>query len=124
MATKKMERTAPTKYEVVFVQCELDKNTKGTVRNWDTDLAATTGGFDRLLVDGYKISFSPDRYHDCVGVFATMPDKDHKHHGLCLTARGPNALMALKVLVYKHFTILGEDWGTPVAQEKHRDEWG
>jgi len=113
-----------TKYEVAFVQCELDKKTKEAVKTWDPKLEATMDGFDRLMSDGYKVSFSPDKYHDCIGVFATMPEKSHRHAGQCLTARGPNALMALKVLVYKHFTVLGEDWGTPVAQEKHRDEWG
>lgn len=123
MASKPVKKSENT-YSVVFVQCELDKATKEKVKNLDPKLEQTMDGFDRLISDGYKISFAPDKYHDCVGVFATIADNQHHHYGQCLTARGPNALMALKVLVYKHFTVLGENWGTPVAQEKHRDEWG
>lgn len=113
-----------TNYEVSFVSCELDKSTKEAVKAWDVKFEATIDAIDRLILDGYKVSISQDKFHDCTAVFMTMPDKTHKHSGLCLTARGPNYLSALKVLVYKHYNILQEDWGAVVEQAYKRDSWG
>lgn len=121
--SKKPTTTAKT-WEVQFVQCELDKATKAAVKAWDVKYTATFDGLDSLITEGYKISYSHDNYHDCVGVFMTMPKLDHEHHGYCLTARGPNWLEAAKVLVYKHFTILQANWGTVVNRAAERDEWG
>lgn len=113
-----------TDWNAAFVRCELDASTKEQVKKWDPKFEATMDAVDRLLSDGYKISVSPDKYHDCVGAFMTMPEVAHKHHGQCLTARGPNYLQAMKVLVFKHFQVLQEEWGSPVDQKASRDEWG
>lgn len=113
-----------SEWTALFVKCDLDKETKEHVKTWDPKFTATFDGLDRLLSDGYKVSFSPDKYHDCVGCFISNADVTHKHHGLILSARGPDWLAAAKVAVFKHFTILQENWGTPVDQRDQRDEWG
>lgn len=118
-------KTSSTKqWEVLFVQCELDAATKKQVKAWDGEYKTTLDAVERLILDGYKISSSFDRFHDCVGVFCTMPQADHKHHGLCLSARAPNFLDALKVLVFKHFTLLQENWDTNVNAAPKQDQWG
>lgn len=124
MSTSKKPSKSPANYQVQFVQCELDKATKEQVKNWDPKLEATMDIIDRMVVDGYKISVSPDKYHDCVGCFATINDRDHPHFGLCLSARGPNFLQAMKVLAFKHSQVLDGDWGTVVNQKSQGDTWG
>jgi len=123
MATKKPAQPRQS-WNVDFIQCELDKATKDHVKTWDPKFEATLDGLDRLIMDGYKVSLSLDKYHDCVGAFMTMPDQQHKSHGLCLAARGPSVLLALKVLVFKHFQILDGNWQTSNRQTGERDEWG
>jgi hypothetical protein len=122
MPTKKPKTSS--EWTSIFVRCDLDKDTKEQVKKMDPKYEATLDGLDQLLHDGYKVSFSPDKYHDCCGCFISHPDPAHKNHGQCLTARGPDFLGAAKVAVFKHFTILDGDWGTPVDQKDQRDEWG
>jgi len=124
MVSTKKPVAKSTGWEVQFVQCELDKSTKETVKKWDVKYEATLDGFERLITEGYKVSISRDKYHDCVGVFMTMPDGSHPSHGYCLSARAPGILDAIKVLVYKHFQILDGDWGTINNQPQSRDSWG
>jgi len=120
---KKTANTTKT-WEVQFVRCELDKDTKEQVKKFDPKFEWTWDAFDRLITDGYKISIAHDKYHDCVGVFATMPDNAHPNHGQCLTARGPDYRAALKVLCFKHFNLLDANWGSENGQEVSRDDWG
>ena len=123
MSTKKPVKPPNKSYEVTFVNCELDTSTKELVRNFDPKFTTTLDCVDRLVFDGYKISVSYDKYHNCVSAFCTHPANDHPHHGLCLSARAPSYLNALKVLVYKHFTILQENWDTAVDQSFTNDGW-
>jgi len=115
---------SPGEYSVVFVKCELDKETKERAKLWDPKYKDTFDGIDRMIADGYKISLAQDKYHDCVGCFATIADASHQNHGQCLTARGPSYLEAMKMMVFKHFQILDSFWGTPVNQDSDRDSWG
>lgn len=120
----KVEAKPAVSWEVVFVKCELDKETKEQAKKWDLKYEATFNGLERLINDGYKLSISRDTYHDATGVFLTMPTREHAHHGYCLTARGPDILSALKMLVYKHYNVLGEHWDTEVAERPRHDVWG
>lgn len=116
--------TSTGNFQQQFVKCELPKETKESVKSWDPKYEKTLDGLDRLVMDGYKISLAFDKYHDCVGAFCSMVGQGHKHAGWCLTARGPNFLSALKVLIFKHFTVLQEDWLAEVDQAGSRDDWG
>jgi hypothetical protein len=121
---KQLKQKTTAEWNATFVRCELDKETKDKVKSWDPKFEATLDAVDQMVTDGYKVSISYDKYHDCVGCFVTHPDPAHKNHGQCLTARGPNYLSALKVLVFKHFQILDGEWGAVVDQNGSRDEWG
>lgn len=124
MASRKPTKSQNKTWETKFVSCELDKETKEVVKKWDVKFETTMDCVDKLIQDGYKISISQDKFHDCTGVFMTIADSENPNHGWCLSARGPNYLQALKVLVYKHFTILQENWDTDVNQTYERDTWG
>lgn len=124
MATKKQPQKNNAGWEVQFISCELDKDTKQAARNWDPKFEQTMDIIDRLTAEGYKISISPDKFHDCIGAFATIADINHPHHGLCLTARGPSFILALKMLAFKHSQVLQEDWTTQVAERRSTDNWG
>lgn len=124
MATKTKAEKPAQNYMQTFVQCELPKETKEAVKKWDPKFEITMDALDRLVSDGYKLSIAQDTYHDCVGAFLSFPKPGHKHSGLCLTARGPSYLQALKVLVYKHYQVLQEDWGAIVDQKREHDDWG
>lgn len=118
------KKEAAKSWEVLFVSCELDKSVKEQVKAHDPKFTWTVDAIDRLMADGYKISMSPDKAHDCVGVYATIKDMSHKNYGLCLAARGQNYLTALKVLAFKHFNILEEDWTQGVSAKGDWDSIG
>jgi hypothetical protein len=124
MTTAKKPEKKAESWAYTFVRCELDKDTKEKVKEWDKGFKATVEGIDSLIAAGYKVAFSADTYHDCVGCFISAPSKEHVHYGQCLSARGPSVLAAAKVAVYKHFHVLDGDWGTIVNQTDQRDEWG
>lgn len=124
MATKKPAPAKVSAWDSTFVRCEMDKATKDKVKNWDPKYEQTIDGLERMVMDGYKVSIAFDRYNDCVGVFCTIPEVTAGNHGWCLTARGPDTLAALKVLVFKHYTILDGVWTSEVSQAASKDAWG
>jgi hypothetical protein len=124
MSTKTKVSDTKKAWEVTFVACNLDTATKQQLANWDPKFTSTIDGLDRMVSDGYKISISNDKMHDAVGVYATMPDKSHKHNGFCLSSRGPGMMAALKALVFKHFTVLQQDWQVEVQQVDEWSSWG
>lgn len=122
--SKPKTQTPKNTWDVKFVACELDKETRATVKALPVVPVEILDGLVRMVDSGYKISFNYEQRNDCVGAYATAPSLDHAAHGLCLSARGPDALSALKVLLYKHYVILDGVWTTPVDRDHDGDTWG
>ena len=124
MAKKPETKPTTNSWQQQFVRCELDKETKERVKKWDVKYESTMDGLDRMLNDGYKVSIVRDAQHDCMSIFATCTDKNNPNSGFCLTARAPGFLDALKVLVFKHFDVLQEQWDDGTGQKYQPDPWG
>jgi len=112
------------KYDVQFVKCELDKQMREELKAQPVVLEELFNGLNRMVDSGYKLSFGYEQRNDCVGVYVTAPDQDHQFHGLCLSARGTDEVGALKAILFKHYTLLEENWGSPVDRDFEPDVWG
>jgi hypothetical protein len=72
---------------------------------------------------GYKFSASHDDYGGGTQVFLTPSKPENPNYGWTLSARGPSLVAAFAVLVYKHFTLFGQEW--PKEQQAARGQsWG
>lgn len=123
MAKKQSSGQRPS-WQSDFVSCTLTQEQRGEARKWDVKYEQTFDVFDRLIDDNIKISFSVDKRHDCVGVYATKPAGDGRERAICLSARGPNFLEAMKVLAYKHAVVLDGMWDTVPESEGEDLRWG
>jgi len=123
---KQTQRAQPTKDwgNVQFVKCDLDDKMRSDVKERIVPPDVLLTQLTELVDSGYKVSFGYEKRNDCVGVYATMPDETHHHHGMCLSARGPDVPAALKVLLYKHYVLLDAHWGNPVERDFEANQWG
>lgn len=120
----KKPTTEKKTWGTTFIECELNEQHKEALKKWDVKGTEAFDGLDRLINDGYKISFAQDVYHDCVAAFATSPANDGGVREYTLSARGPGLLQALRALCYKHFIMLDQRWVDPERPNKDRDVWG
>jgi hypothetical protein len=120
----KQAKVARNSWEVDFVNVSLSKEQKLEVAKWDVKGEVTFDIITKLVDDGFKLSISADKAHDCVGAYLTEGPNSSGNRKRCLSARGPDFFGALRSLVFKHSIILEGDWGdienTPVAG----DRWG
>lgn len=65
---------------------------------------------DKLLDEGYRISFSYDRRTDSVSAAMSCRAENHPNGGKTLTAFALNWQQALQMLFYKHFVLLDQEW--------------
>jgi len=111
-------------WEVDFVNVSLSKEQKAEVAKWALKGEVSFDTITRMVDDGFKLSFSADKAHDCVGAYLTEGPSASGARKRCLSARGPDFFGALRSLIFKHSIILEGEWGdvenTPVAG----DRWG
>jgi len=118
----------PTKnqnsWEVDFVRCELSKSERDDVQKWDKDGVQTWDTVTRLVEDGYKLSVSADKQHNCVGAYLTSPKTQDGKRQKCLGSRGPDILGALRSLAFKHVVKLDQDWANGTSADWDTGSWG
>ena len=108
-----------------FVDCNLDKSTKEKAKAWVIEQAAEhMSKISALVDDGYKISFSLDRFHDAYQASMSYQVNGHTNSGFTLSARGPDLGSAVGMLLYKHFVVLDGDWSNGTQRSKDADPWG
>lgn len=105
-------------WEADFINCNLDKAAKEQLLKWDLKGEQTFDVISKLIDDGYKLSISADKSHDCVGAYLTSPDRGDGTRKSVLSARGPDLFGSLRAIAFKHSIILSGDWGN-----EHGD-WG
>jgi hypothetical protein len=76
----------------------------------------------QLLQQGYKLSLSWDAENSVFYSTLTQTGEESPWRGWALSGRGPTPEGALKMLFYKHFTVLKEDWAK--ASSEKPDVWG
>lgn len=111
-------------WEVDFVSVELSKEQKKLVQSFDEDLSITMDTITTLVGEGYKLTCSGDKAHDCVAVYLTSPKSPDGARQQCLGARGPDLLNAMRAIVYKHSVILEGEWGTLENNYDPSSQWG
>jgi hypothetical protein len=121
---KSPKQPARNAWEVDFVNVSLDKLQKEQLKKWDTTGEVTSDTITRLVSDGYKLSISADKAHDCVGAYLTEPANSDGSRKRCLSSRGPDFFGALKALAYKHVIVLEGDWGDKAEHGEALDQWG
>jgi len=111
-------------WEVDFIRCELHKANKEALAKYDLELEATFDTITRLVSDGYKLSVSSDKIHNCVGAYLTSPKSDSGARQRCMGGRGPDVFGALRCLAFKHNIVLGGDWANAQSADWENDAWG
>lgn len=108
-----------------FVDCNLDKAMKEAAKKWIASNAADQMvKVSELVDDGYKVSFSLDRYHDAYQASMSYQVNGGPNSGYTLSARGPDLAGAVGMLLYKHFIVLEGDWSQGAKRSKDTDPWG
>jgi len=93
-----------------FVNCNLTDDQKDFVKANVLPLKELFDQLDDLVADNYKITMSYDDQTDCYSVFMIGKDNQTINNGLMLSAYAPILSGALSLLLFKHFTVLKEDW--------------
>jgi len=120
----KSKQTTRNSWEVDFVNVSLAKEQKAALAKWDTSGEITSDTITRLVADGYKLSISADKAHDCCGAYLTGPASSDGARKRCLSARGPDFFSSLKALAFKHIVVLDADWGDKSENGEQLDQWG
>lgn len=121
---KKTQAAARNTWEVDFVNVSLSKEQKENLKRWDVKGELTFDQVTKLVDDGYKLSISADKAHDCVGAYLTTPPDVAGTRKRCLSSRGPDFFGSLRALMFKHLIILDGDWGSAAESGEHLDQWG
>lgn len=107
-----------------WVPCDLTKDLKDAGKVWVAQHTDDLGGkVESLVSDGYKVSMSLDRIHDCFQASVTCTDPERDDYGFCLTARAPDVWSALGMLLYKHYIVLDGQWASREATASSSDKW-
>lgn len=121
---KKTQPAQRNSWEVDFVNVSLAKDQKENLKKWDIKGELTFDNVTRMIDDGYKLSISADKAHDCVGAYLTSPSSPNGERKRCLSSRGPDFFGALRALMFKHLIILEGDWGSAAESGEQLDQWG
>jgi hypothetical protein len=106
-----------------FVRCELSESNRDVVRKGILTPEVALDFIESLCLQGVKVSLSYEVQNDAFGVYATGGQVSRpEFKGLCLTARGPDAIGAVTALNFKHSELLGGDWRTAQAWSKD-EKW-
>ena len=123
--TKKSEpqETKHPDWQKTFVECNLDKAAKEATKTYIADTDRLWGVFEQFLLDGYAVKLSYDARSDAIGAYSTHSDPKHPSYPYCLTARAPDVMSAIGVLLYKHYVMLDASWQNHAQREFTPDQW-
>jgi hypothetical protein len=124
VANQKKLQDKRNSWDVDFVNVVLSKDQKTELLKWDVKGEVTFDVISKLVDDGYKLSISADKAHDCVGAYLTSPGNGGVDRKQCLSARGPDMFGAFRSLIFKHAIILEGDWGSVENDGEAGSRWG
>lgn len=111
-------------WEVDFVHIELDASQKKAVQSWDETGEASISALSSHCLAGCKISVVYDGRNDCFICSITTAKIEGGERQVCLSARGPDLVSAIRVLAYKIIKILDGDLSTAKETGEARSQWG
>jgi len=101
-------------FQVTFVSIPLSEVQKRHMLSMNVGAAELMSSFIRLSEQGYKVSLSPDGAHSSFIATAIGKEADCPNQGKGMTGRGPDAIEAIRCMLYKHYEICGgEAWTAP-----------
>lgn len=124
MPVKKSVTPSRKSLDIEFVNWELTKEQKSDAKRYEISPVELFGALERLIDDGFRISFKFDDYNKCFNCSFTEPTRDGAKSCRCIVSRGPSIMDAARIACYKHFVILEGDWGNLSATTIERDDWG
>jgi hypothetical protein len=107
----------------VFVNYEMTKPEEAMMRKAGNTLESVFDFIEKMVGDGYKVSFRHDDYNDCAQASLTAPSGDNPNSNLCLTQRGGSVSKALLRLFYVHSVIFEGTWPQPGERNAWVDDW-
>lgn len=110
--------------EIEFINWELSKEEKLAAKSYEITSAQVFEALERLVTDGYRVSFKHDDFNKSFNVSLTEPTAPTRSVSRCIVSRGPTVLDAARVACFKHFVLLESDWGNISAERVERDVWG
>jgi len=110
--------------EIEFLNWELSPEEKTAAKAYEIDSNSVFEALERLIDDGYRVSFKRDDFNKCFNVSLTEPADNGRKVCRCIVSRGPTVLNAARIACFKHFELLEGDWGKISAVAIERDVWG
>lgn len=121
---KKVAAEKRQPWEVDFLHIELDTAQKKAVQQWDVDGTASILALENHLLAGCKLSLVHDSRNDCTIASLTTAKVEGGERQVCISARGPDLVSAVRVLAYKIVKILDGDLGSARETAEQRSQWG
>jgi len=121
---KKTGESQRRDWEVDFAHIELSSADKSELAKFDVKFEQTFDTLSRANVDGWKLSISRDERNDCTISALTSPKVAGGGRQVCITARGPDLMQAMRVLAYKIVVILEGDLTAAQGVQESRSQWG
>jgi len=106
-----------------FIKYRLTEKELDAARDARPQDAELVGIVQQLTAEGYKFSASYDSYGGGIQVFITPTSPDSPNAGFTLSARAPDLLSAVGVLLYKHYTLFSQEWPADIPDQK-TPAWG
>lgn len=117
---KKLEKGADFKG---YVRISLTAERKEACKEWEATWEEVITLFSELVLDDYRVSFSPANDGNAVQCSITCRDDASLNAGWCLTSRAPEWQDALRVSMWKHFVLCDRDWSEYLEGDV-ADSWG
>lgn len=95
---------------VWFVNVAVAVADEGKIADFLPTADAVYDGMMELMMAGYRIGFNYDMQRDAVIASLTCRDDKSANHNGVLNAFAGDWFTALRVVMYKHYVILNEDW--------------
>ena len=93
-----------------FVNVNLSDEQKAFVKGNLPSVVEVLDKIEDLLADNYKLTVSFDDTTDCYAAYLIGKDNQVTNAGLMLSAYAPVLMGVFAMLLYKHYTVLQEDW--------------
>lgn len=93
-----------------FIQHELDKAQMQACKKWEVSEADCLEAVLRLADNGYVVTLKYDDYSEAYSCFVRQSKDDGPNFGYILAGRGSSPYKALKQALFKHYTVMAEDW--------------
>lgn len=104
-----------------FVTIAVSEADKPKIALMYPDSSEVFVDFTRLLVAGYRVSFSYDAPRDAVICAVTCKAEGDPNNGMTFTAFAGDWYTALTVAMYKHYHVAGEVWNADSAAAQRPD---